>query len=68
MTMTKEMKNQNLFHYGFTLFEMIIVLIIIGIMLLVTLYMSGEQIQKVKDKTVKESIVAEMQSRYSRNL
>jgi type II secretory pathway pseudopilin PulG len=47
---------------------MIIVLIIIGIMLLVTLYMSGEQIQKVKDKTVKEAIVAEMQSRYSRNL
>ena len=47
---------------------MIIVLIIIGIMLLVTLHLSGEQIQKVKDKTVKESILAEMQSRYSRNL
>jgi prepilin-type N-terminal cleavage/methylation domain-containing protein len=66
--MKKEKKNQNLIHYGFTLIEMIIVLIIIGIMLLVTLYMSGEQIQKVKDKTVKEAIVAEMQSRYSRNL
>ena len=47
---------------------MIIVLIIMGIMLLVTLHLSGEQIQKVKDKTVKESILAEMQSRYSRNL
>ena len=55
-------------HYGFTLIEMIIVLIIMGIMLLVTLRLSGEQIQKVRDKTVKESILAEMQSRYSRNL
>ena len=33
-----------------------------------TVYMSGDQIQKVRDKTVKESILAEMQSRYSRNL
>lgn len=66
--MTKERKNQNLIHYGFTLIEMIIVLIIMGIMLLVTLHLSGEQIQKVRDKTVKESILAEMQSRYSRNL
>jgi hypothetical protein len=33
-----------------------------------TLYLSNEQIQKVKDKTVKEAFLAEMQSRYSRNL
>ncbi|MBR4634054.1 hypothetical protein IKO50_03755 [bacterium] len=45
-----------------------IVLVIIGIMLMASVYLSGEQIQKVKDKTVKESILAEMQSRYSRNL
>jgi hypothetical protein len=37
-------------------------------MLMATVYMSGDQIQKVRDKTVKESILAEMQSRYSRNL
>ena len=33
-----------------------------------TIFLSWEQIQKVKNKTVKESIMAEMQSRYSRNL
>jgi len=37
-------------------------------MLTATVFLSGEQIQKVKNKTVKESILAEMQSRYSRNL
>ena len=47
---------------------MVIVLVIIWIMLMATVYMSGDQIQKVRDKTVKESILAEMQSRYSRNL
>jgi hypothetical protein len=35
---------------------------------MVTLFLSGDQIQKVRNKTVKESILAEMQSRYSRNL
>ena len=59
--------NQNKYS-AFTLIEMVIVLVIMGILLLVTLNLSGEQIQKVKDKTVKESIIAEMQSRYSRNL
>lgn len=33
-----------------------------------TVFLSWEQIQKVKDKTVKEAILSEMQSRYSRNL
>ena len=66
--MIKEIKNQNISHKAFTLVEMIIVLIIMGILLMVTVYLSWEQIQKVKDKTVKESILAEMQSRYSRNL
>ena len=47
---------------------MMIVLIIMGILLMVTMYLSGDQIQRVKDKTVKESILAEWQSRYSRNL
>ena len=59
--------NQNKYS-AFTLIEIVIVLVIMGILLLVTLNLSWEQIQKVKDKTVKESIIAEMQSRYSRNL
>ena len=66
--MIQKIKNQNKKPYAFTLIEMLIVLIVMGIMLMVTLYLSGDQIQKVKDKTVKESILAEMQSRYSRNL
>lgn len=66
--MIKERKNQNISCKAFTLIEMIIVLIIMGILLMVTIYLSWDQIQKVKDKTVKESILAEMQSRYSRNL
>ena len=53
---------------GFTLIEMLIVLIIMWILLMATMVLSWDQIQKIKDKTVKESILAEMQSRYSRNL
>lgn len=66
--MIQKIKNQNISHKAFTLIEMVVVLIIIWIMLMATVFLSGEQIQKVKDKTVKESILAEMQSRYSRNL
>ena len=66
--MIHKIKNQNISHNAFTLVEMMIVLIIMWIMLMVTLYLSWDQIQKVKDKTVKESILAEMQSRYSKNL
>ena len=66
--MILKIKNQNKSIYAFTLIEMLIVLIIMGIMLMVTLYLSNDQIQRVRDKTVKESILAEMQSRYSRNL
>ena len=66
--MIKKIKNQNISFKAFTLIELVMVLVIIGIMLMATVYLSGEQIQKVKNKTVKESILAEMQSRYSRNL
>ena len=65
--MSKINKN-NKSAYAFTLVEMVIVLVIIGILFTVTLFLSWDQIQKVRDKTVKESILAEMQSRYSRNL
>ena len=35
---------------------------------MMTIWLSWEQIQKIRDKSIKESIVAEMQNRYSRNL
>lgn len=66
--MISSIKKQKKSVSAFTLIEMVIVLVIIGIMLMATLYLSWDQIQKVRDKTVKESILAEMQSRYSRNL
>jgi type II secretory pathway pseudopilin PulG len=66
--MIQKIKNQNISYKAFTLIEMLIVFVIIWIMLMATVFLSWEQIQKVKDKTVKESIMAEMQSRYSRNL
>ena len=66
--MIQKIKNQKKSVHAFTLIEMVIVLVIIGILLMATLYLSWDQIQKVRDKTVKESILAEMQSRYSRNL
>lgn len=53
---------------GFTLIEMMIVLIIMWVLLMATMVLSWDQIQKIKDKTVKESILAEMQTRYSKNL
>lgn len=66
--MIKKTRNQNISHKAFTLIEMVIVLIIMGIMLMFTLSLSWQQIQKVKDKAVKEAILTEMQTRYSRNL
>ena len=66
--MIKKIKSQNKKYKAFTLIEMLVVLIVMWIMLMVTLFLSGDQIQKVRNKTVKESILAEMQSRYSRNL
>lgn len=53
---------------AFTLIEMIIVLIIMWILLMMGIWLSGSQVQKIQNKTVKESILSEWQSRYSRNL
>ncbi len=53
---------------AFTLVEMTVVLLIMGILLMMTMSFSGAQIQKLENKSVKESIVTERQSRYSRNL
>ena len=66
--MIKERNNQNISHKAFTLIEMVIVLIIMGIMLMLTVSLSWQQIQKIENKAVKESILTEMQTRYSRNL
>ena len=68
MITTNKIHNLPHHKYGFTLIEMVIVLVIIWILLLMTTWLSAQQIQKVKDKTVKEAILAEMQTRYSRNL
>lgn len=54
--------------HAFTLVEMLIVLIIMWILLLFTIWLSGTQIQKIQNKLVKESIISELQTRYSRNL
>lgn len=54
--------------HAFTLLEMLIVLIIMWILLLFTIWLSGTQIQKIQNKLVKESIISELQTRYSRNL
>lgn len=61
-------KNQNISTSAFTLIEMLIVLIIMGILLLMTVWLSWQQIQKIQNKAVKESILSEWQTRYSRNL
>ncbi len=66
--MKKKVNKNNISTKAFTLIEMIIVLIIMWILLIFTVSLSGWQIQKIKDKSVKEAILAEMQSRYSRNL
>ena len=66
--MESKLEKKYISKFAFTLLELVIVLVIVGILLMATLYLSWEQIQKVRDKTVKESILAEMQSRYSRNL
>ena len=64
----KRIQRQKISHKAFTLIEMVIVLIIMGILLMFTVFLSGDQIQKIKNKSVKESILSEMQTYYSRNL
>lgn len=54
--------------WSFTLIEMVIVLLIISILTMLTMWLSGEQIDKVQNKAIKESFMSEWQSHYSRNL
>ena len=66
--MIKTTNTDNTKAKAFTLIEMIIVLIIMWILLMMGIWLSGSQVQKIQNKTVKESILSEWQSRYSRNL
>jgi prepilin-type N-terminal cleavage/methylation domain-containing protein len=55
-------------HKAFTLMEMIIVLVIMGIITLMIIGLTGTQLQKLQRKTVKDSLLTEYQNRYSKNL
>jgi len=53
---------------AFTLIEMVIVLVIMGILLLMTISLTGNQLQRLQRKVIKESMLSEYQQRYSKNL
>ena len=53
---------------AFTLMEMVIVLFIVGVVVVIGAGLTGNQIQKLQYKTVKEQILSEYQIRYSKNL
>jgi len=53
---------------AFTLMEMVIVLIIMGILTMAVMVFSGEQISRLQWKTVKDNISATYQDHYSQNL
>lgn len=53
---------------AFTLMEMMIVLIIMGIITMMTMGITGDQLHKLQQKTVKESLLAEYQTHYTKNL
>jgi type II secretory pathway pseudopilin PulG len=53
---------------AFTLFEMVIVLVILWIITLMIMGLTGTQIQKLQQKTEKESLLTTYHNRYSKNL
>ncbi|MDR2541138.1 MAG: prepilin-type N-terminal cleavage/methylation domain-containing protein [Candidatus Peribacteria bacterium] len=53
---------------AFTLMEMMIVLIIMGIITMMTMGITGEQLHKLQQKTVKEAMLTEYQTHYTKNL
>ena len=53
---------------AFTLVEMIIVLIIMGIILLMTMGFMGNQLQRLQESRVKDSLLSNYQSHFSKNL
>ncbi|MDR3169087.1 MAG: type II secretion system GspH family protein [Candidatus Peribacteria bacterium] len=53
---------------AFTLMEMLIVLIIMGIITMMTMSFTSDQLSKLQRKTVKEAILTDYQSHYTKNL
>ncbi|MDR0282783.1 MAG: type II secretion system GspH family protein [Candidatus Peribacteria bacterium] len=53
---------------AFTLTELMIVLVIMGIIVMMVMSLSGYHIQTLQQKVVKEKILSTYQSYYSRNL
>jgi prepilin-type N-terminal cleavage/methylation domain-containing protein len=53
---------------AFTLLEMILVLVIMGIITLMIMGLTGTQLQKLQQKTVKDTLLTAYQNRYSKNL
>jgi type II secretory pathway pseudopilin PulG len=53
---------------SFTLVEMVIVLLIMGIVTLMIMGLTGTQLQKLQRKTEKESLLTAYHNRYSKNL
>lgn len=52
----------------FTLIEMMIVIVIISILLALTLWISGDRIQTLKNKSIQEQFIYTYNSLFSRNL
>jgi type II secretory pathway pseudopilin PulG len=53
---------------SFTLFEMILVIVIVGIISLMIMRLTGSQLQKLQRKTEKDTLLTAYQNRYSKNL
>ena len=53
---------------AFTLIEMVIVLLIMGVIVMLFASLTGNQIQRLHHKTVKEQILSSYQLQYSKNL
>ncbi|MDR2416102.1 MAG: type II secretion system GspH family protein [Candidatus Peribacteria bacterium] len=53
---------------SFTLFEMVLVLVILGIITLMVMGLTGTQLQKLQRKTAKETLLTAYHNRYSKNL
>lgn len=53
---------------AFTLVEMVIVLLIMGMIVILFTGLTGNQVQKLQQKTVKEQILSEYLIHYSKNL
>ena len=53
---------------AFTLVEMLIVLLIMGVITMMTMGFTGNQLEKLQQKTIKEAMLTDYQSHYTKNL